>query len=141
MKSITKLMCLIVFSLPFLVHAGYTQPAPVIIDLDNNIAYGDMMTARWTKGDDTFIGCGIRHYQGGFVFGFCQAQDDDGELAYCQTQDAVLLESMKSMADNSFITYSWNDDGECTRIGFSNQSFYINKDNPSFANKNKNKNP
>jgi hypothetical protein len=31
------------------------------------------------------------------------------------------------------VTFSWNDQGECTRIGFSTQSFYL----PEFAKKQK----
>lgn len=142
--KINKLLVVIgLCTLPTVAMAGYTQSAPVDVNLEDKFAGGDMLTARWTKGDETFIGCGIRHIDTGsdtFKFGFCQATDEDGEMAFCNTTNAGLLESMHATADGSYVTFSWNDDGECTRIGFSTQSFYLNKDNPSFVNKNKNEN-
>ena len=43
----------------------------------------------------------------------------------------ALLDGIQSIADNSFITFSWTDDGTgaltCTRIGSSTQSFYLPK--------------
>jgi len=45
--------------------------------------------------------------------------------AFCSTFDPDLLDAMKSVSDFSFITFSWNVAGECTRIGFSTQSFYL----------------
>ena len=49
---------------------------------------------------------------------------------YFDSKDA-LLDGIQSIADNSFITFSWTDDGTgaltCTRIGSSTQSFYLPK--------------
>lgn len=117
------------------VYAGFTQPAPVVVDLDNGFAQGDQVTARATKNDVDFIGCGIRVFDDGifptFDFGFCQAQDSDEVQVTCFTQNANLLEAMHATSDYAFITFSWVDDGfggfECTRIGFSTQSFYLPK--------------
>ena len=36
-----------------------------------------------------------------------------------------LLDAIKATADFSFVTFSWNEAGQCIRIGFSTQSFYI----------------
>lgn len=88
-----------------------------------------MVTARFSDNYGEFIGCGVRVFEDGassaFEFGFCQAEDADGERGFCNTQNAALLQAMKSTSDFSFTTFSWNADGECTRIGFSTQSFYI----------------
>ncbi len=121
--------------------AGLTQPAPVDVDLDNMIAIGDQYTARITKDDTQFIGCGSRTFDDGmgnsFVFGFCQAEDADGDNVTCFTQNPVLIEAMRSTSDFAFITFNWRDDGfggaECIRVGHSTQSFYL----PNFKTKDK----
>lgn len=119
-----------------LVYAGFTQPfsVEVIIQPDlSGIANGDMATARFADNDVELIGCGIRTFSDGaggvFEFGFCQAVMDDGTeeglRGFCSTQNSGLLDTMKATGDYSFVTFSWNEFGECTRIGFSTQSFYI----------------
>lgn len=109
--------------------AGFIQPQSVLIDEANGFAQGDQWTARSSDNDVEFIGCGIRVFAGGFQFGFCQARDADGNSVTCNTTDADLLEAMQSGNDLSFITFSFaeNEDGgiDCTRIGFSTQSFYL----------------
>lgn len=110
---------------------GMVQPFPVDVDLTNRIASGDMVTARYSANDNEFIGCGIRIIQDGvggtFSFGFCQAEDRDGERAFCNSQDAALLDAISSSGDYGFISFSYDESDICTRIGFSNQSFYLPK--------------
>lgn len=116
-------------------YAGFTQPAPVMVDMVNMTAQGDMITARNDKDDDVFIGCGMRLVEGAsgdvFELGFCQAEDDEGDNVTCFTQNRDLLEALRAQNDSSFITFRWSDDGTgnltCTRIGFSTQSFYLEK--------------
>lgn len=112
--------------------AGYVQPFPVDVDLASQIASGDQVTARYSDNKIEHIGCGIRKISDGaggvFSFGFCQAEDRDGEEAFCNTDDAALLDAISSSGDFGFITFSWDEKTEtCTRIGFSNQSFYLPK--------------
>ena len=121
--------------------AGLVQPAPVTVDLINMIALGDQATARTSKNDVEFIGCGIRVFDDGvnpFSFGFCQAGDSEEVQITCFTQNANLLDTLKTGSDFSFVTFSWQDGGfggtECTRIGFSTQSFYL----PNFTTKGSN---
>jgi len=118
-----------------LAMAGLHQPAPIMIDLDNGIASGDMLTAANSVNSDEFIGCGTRSFDDGmggtFRFGFCQAQLNGGESITCFTQSDALLDEMRASNDFSFVTFSWVDDGAgdftCTRVGFSTQSFYLDK--------------
>ncbi len=110
--------------------AGATQSVPVDVDLDARFAFGDMVTARTGKGKDVFIGCGTRvNADPMFTFGFCQARDVEGDLINCFTQNPVLLDAMAATSAYAFITFAWQDDGdggaECTRVGFSTQSFYL----------------
>ena len=112
-------------------YAGLHQPAALVIDLDNQFAQGDMLTAANSVNSDEFIGCGIRSWDG-YRYGFCQAGDDDGTTVACFTESDTLMDAIQGIADHSFITFSWGDVGlfdefTCTRVGFSTQSFYIVK--------------
>jgi len=124
-----------------IVSAGGVQPAVVTVDLDNMFAQGDQWTARIAKDDVSFIGCGTRVFDDGvnaFSFGFCQATDSADVGINCFTQNPVLVDAMSATSAYAFITFSWQDDGfggaECTRVGFSTQSFYL----PNFTTKGKN---
>ena len=79
--------------------AGLVQPAPVDVDLVNMFAQGDQHTARTSAGDTEFIGCGTRSFDDGmgntFRFGFCQAEDADGDNITCFTQSDALLDEMR----------------------------------------------
>lgn len=116
--------------------AGETQPAEVTVDLDNFFAAGDMVTARTDANDEVFIGCGTRNTSDGagglFSWAFCQAVDAEGDRVTCFAFDSPLVDTIKAINDTSFITFSWTDDGagnlECTRMGFSTQSFYLGKE-------------
>jgi len=112
--------------------AGLSQPATVTVDLDNMFAQGDQWTARSADNDVEFIGCGVRVLDDGinaFAFGFCQAGDSDDVQITCFTENPNLLNTLGANSDLAFITFNWRDDGfggaECTRIGFSTQSFYL----------------
>ncbi|MCA8889974.1 MAG: hypothetical protein R3C40_03715 [Parvularculaceae bacterium] len=106
-------------------YGGYVQPYPVEVDLTNMIASGDTVTARYADNKTEMIGCGARRYQGGTAWAFCQARTAKGEQILCTTFDQYLVDTVASSADFGFITFSWNKSDECTRIGFSNQSFYL----------------
>jgi hypothetical protein len=129
------LLTMIVALFSSAVLAGLHQPAPITIDLDNRIASGDMLTAANSVNSDEFIGCGTRSFDDGlgnaFRFGFCQVQEKGGESITCFTESEALLDEMRASNDFSFVTFSWTDDGAgnltCTRVGFSTQSFYLDK--------------
>lgn len=110
-------------------HAGLAQPAPVMLDLVNRSATGDMVTARFSANAFEFIGCGVRAVllsDGSvFRFGFCQAGIAEDVTFTCFTENPALVDRMTDGNDFSFITFGWNADGECTRVGFSTQSFYV----------------
>jgi len=111
-------------------YAGLVQPAPVVVDLDNRVALGDQFTARTAMNETVFIGCGSRTIDDGvnpFRFGFCQARDSEGDFIFCSTQNADLLDEMRALTAYAFITFSWNENDECIRVGSSTQSFYLPK--------------
>lgn len=112
-------------------YAGFTQPFDVDVDNAAMIANGDQVSARYAASPRSHIGCGVRKLllsDGSiFTFGFCQAEDAAGDAILCQTENAGLLDAIASSGEYGFITFSWNAANECTRIGFSNQSFYLPK--------------
>ena len=112
--------------------AGLVQPAPVEVTLFGNgggIATGDMVTARFSKNEVEFIGCGVRRIytvDGSAVsFGFCNAMTANQVNGSCSTEDPFLIESLASISAYSFITFTWNAAGSCTAVGNSTQSVYI----------------
>lgn len=107
--------------------AGLYQPVPVQIDFTNRTASGDMLTARDSVNPNEFIGCGVRYSSAGLVYAFCQAGigPDEGQYFTCYTFNPALVDAIKSIGDFSYITFRWNEDGECTYIGNSTQSFYV----------------
>jgi len=107
--------------------AGYIQPQPVQIDNNARTAFGDMVSARYSDDPQELIGCGIRQIEVGvdvFVFGFCSAAVSEASIT-CLTVNPDLIRAIDSISDYSFITFSWNAEDECTRIGVSTQSFYL----------------
>jgi hypothetical protein len=114
-------------------NAGRIEVVPVDVNLEAGAALGSQTTAKTSANDNEFIGCGTRRTSLGngafFDFGFCQAGDAAGNQAICFTFDLALIEAMRSQNSYSFITFGWQDDGaggfECTRVGFSTQSFYL----------------
>lgn len=115
--------------------AGLTQPSPVAVFLEERVAEGDMLTAATDKAANVFIGCGTRNFDDGsgsvYTFGFCQAEDAEGEYIVCVTENPELVQAVRAISDFSFIQFTWEDDGSggatCTSIGISTQSFYIGK--------------
>ncbi|MEZ5894318.1 MAG: hypothetical protein R3C58_14390 [Parvularculaceae bacterium] len=108
--------------------AGLVAPQPVDVDLTNRLAAGDMLSARYADNKVEYIGCGVRKRvtaSGIVANGFCQAQDAKEEQFTCFTTNIDLLDVIEASGDYSYIVFTWNEDGECTRIGFSNQSFYL----------------
>lgn len=109
--------------------AGDVQPAPVDVDLATLSASGDMLSARYADNKTEFIGCGVRKYDdgagGAIAYGFCQAEDAKGDRVICNTDNADLVDAIEASADYGYITFGWDKEMRCTRIGFSNQSFYI----------------
>ena len=130
MKARQLLIAFLITTASSIVLAGATLSVPVEIDVDARTAFGDMVTARYSDNDDELIGCGIRHIQAGptvIKFAFCQAVNGPApeNFAVCNTLDPDLVEAVHALSSFSFITFGWNEDGECTRVGSSTQSVYL----------------
>jgi len=135
-KNVLFLLALSLFSVT--IYAGFVQPAPVTIEYleGGGIAQGDMNSARFSDNEFEFIGCGIRAFDDGaggvYHWGFCQASLEEEVTVTCFVIDnPELMEGVNVLSDSSYITFSWDDDGEgnltCNRVGSSTQSFYLRK--------------
>ena len=88
-------------------------------------ASGNMLAARTADNDVELIGCGLKKFKTFSGFGFCQAADSNDNFVICTTTKPNLLEAMKATGDYSFIRFDFDKKGECIRIDFSTQSFYL----------------
>jgi hypothetical protein len=114
--------------------AGLVNDFPVAVTLNpdgSGTATGSMTTARFSKNNVEYIGCGLRRNDDGaggvFLFAFCQASTADEIVGFCETDNPALIASIGDQDDFSFIVFGWNAAGECRSIGNSTQSFYIPK--------------
>lgn len=110
--------------------AGVVNDFNVTIDLTERTAMGNMKTARFSADAEEFIDCGTRTARNPdgtiFYWSFCQAGlSTSEENAFCFTQDIELINQIRSMSTYSFVTFRWDESGECTYVGQSTQSFYI----------------
>ena len=110
-------------------YAGLTFDVPVTVDTTNSTAYGNYRTARFAADTVSFIGCGsgviVQADGTPFFYGFCQATDSTGARAFCNIRNADIANKVGGISDYSYITFNWNADGDCTRLGVSTQSVYI----------------
>lgn len=109
--------------------AGLVVNAPVVLDRGARSAFGSMTSARFSDNPFESIGCGVRNTllsDGSlFRFGFCLASVGQDDSFLCFSDNDALIEEMSEGNDYSFISFGWNEAGECTRVGFSTQSQYI----------------
>ena len=112
--------------------AGAYRPVPVTIDFGGKFASGDKYSARLSGNANAYIGCGIRSPAPGYTIAFCQANlgplADDGsapESVLCFTEDPSAIATIGAMDDFSYVSFRWDDDGNCTSVGSSTQSFYL----------------
>ena len=126
---------LAVLGLSLLTTAGFAGLSEVIqveIDLQpdgSGSAFGAMPAARFSDNDVEFIGCGTRNISvpGSplFQFAFCQAGDADGNQVFCSTTNPDLVKAVDAISDSSFLTFSFDTNAECFRIGVSTQSLHL----------------
>lgn len=135
-------MPLVMIMLSVSAYAGLHQPAAVeiVFEAGGGYAAGDMNTARFSDNEFEFIGCGTRAFDDGaggvYSWGFCQAGlEEEGGVTCFVYDNPALLEGINVISDSSYITFSWDDDGEgnltCNRVGASTQSFYLTKSGKS----------
>ena len=88
---------------------GLDSTNPVHVDLINNVARGDLRTARDDAKNNVYIGCEVSSSDDGqsapSVFGTCQAQDNKEQDVMCTTTSATLVSAIQSMHADSNLTF------------------------------------
>ncbi len=113
------------------VFAGQVIEVPVEINFEARNAFGSMKTARFSDNEFEQIGCGTRTYGAtefgpGFSWGFCQARISEEESVICFAYDKPdLIQQINGVDSYSFVTFRWDENGDCTFVGGSTQSQYI----------------
>lgn len=129
MKALTLFLALLAAFASASVFGGAATSANVVVTMNADgtaSASGDMVAARTAPNDNELIGCGIKGFKSGSPdFGFCQAADAEGNYLLCTTFKANLISMVNAIADYSFVRFDVDAKGECTRIDFSTQSFYL----------------
>jgi hypothetical protein len=109
--------------------AGLENSEPVSVDAEARTAEGDMATARYSRNDVEYIGCGVEHTDLGggdtFVLGFCEARDSSGETAVCTTFSPAMIQAIATISDTSHIRFIWNELFECVQIRVETNSQYL----------------
>lgn len=87
----------------------------------NTRGYGSKTFGR---NQSNFIGCMVSSYAGG-QYVRCQA-DVNSNYAICYSYDQKLIDTARMINGVSYISFNWNDHGECTNLLVLNDSRYYN---------------
>ena len=93
--------------------AGMKISSPVVVSSGN--ATGAMGSARNSGDAVQYIGCTISGYAGTAPSVTCFAQDLTSYGA-CSTSDANIVAAASAIADDSYISFSWDGWGACTSL-------------------------
>ena len=121
------------------VYAGEYYNADLQIELNENgsgRAMGNLQAVRSSEDTVANIGCGFRvsapsplqdeiSADDVFNYAFCRANNEEGVSIFCFTELPALIEPLKAMSAKSWIMFEFDEDGNCTKIGASNQSIYL----------------
>lgn len=81
------------------------------------IASGDLGTVRNTADTVQFIGCTVTG-----TVGVCFARNSAGVIHGCSTTDAGMINAMRAINGDSWMSFSWNPDGSCKDVMARNDS-------------------
>lgn len=93
-------------------HAGARYSFPVVINDATRVAYGALTDARGSADNRQYIGCWSNNTSGG-----CDAVNASGLTRSCSTTDPAMLAVIRSMSDESYVSFRWGTDGStCSYI-------------------------
>ena len=126
--GVTTLLCVTPIA-----QAGVSQPWDVEVNFEEGYASGDLQSARWDFHDNVFIGCNAQTHilsdDFRFDYGYCQAEDSNGDFVFCSTHDSDLVGRMSALNDTSWISFYFHgnekDGYTCTSVKSSTTSFYL----------------
>lgn len=96
--------------------AGSYMGYQVGINDTYKFAVGSIATTRNTPDTVQYIGCYHNAYTTGASYGNCYAVNNAGVSRTCYTTNANMIDTIRSIADDSYIYFQWNTDGTCSYI-------------------------
>jgi len=102
--------------------AGWRSSQEVVIWDVLSFANGDVSYASNTADTGQRIEC---ESKGGS--GYCLAEDQTGLTRQCSTSDSDLLAVIRSLKNDSYLSFSWDTNGHCTNIRVDNSSYTVPK--------------
>jgi hypothetical protein len=99
------------------VMAGNRFAPVVFIDDGSRFASGSLSGAHNTADRVQLIGCTV----GSFIT-HCVARNSAGTTRSCFTSDAALVANARAINSESILSFSWNENGQCTGVNVDNTS-------------------
>ncbi len=87
-------------------------------------AAGVVSAARNSSDAQQYIGCQVIVSSSGTANGTCYANELGGEYLVCSSSVPALIEQMRSISDNSFVSFNASSTGACTSINVHQSSRY-----------------
>src|SRR5688572_24848515 len=115
-----------------LADAGLKTPVALDVNVTERWAEGSFADTRANPTTHQTIGCGLYSYPG-YTVAYCSAYEgytpETGyQSGYCYTTDPAMVDTIKSIANDSWIRFQWNGNyGECTLIQVESSSNYAPK--------------
>ncbi|SEM78637.1 hypothetical protein SAMN05444354_12319 [Stigmatella aurantiaca] len=94
--------------------AGMKYDSPLFIDLEYRMAGGSLPAVRNSSDFYSALECTITVRTTGTV-GNCYAQTAQATYK-CETTSPQFLEAIRSISDNSFISFGWDSNNNCTML-------------------------
>ncbi|MBD2255592.1 hypothetical protein [Nostoc parmelioides] len=108
--------------IPKQVLAGYKLTPSLTISTQSRKASGALGTVRNSSNNVDYIGCGVFN-SGNSVLIKCTARNS-ATLVTCLGSGPALLPVVQSLNSDSYLSFSWDELGQCTSISVSNFSSY-----------------
>lgn len=100
--------------------AGYRVQPEVRVDPKGRNADGSLVDARGSSDSVQHIGCTTYSH----TLGLCFAKDSSDRLVSCYSVDPGTVQTMRSLDSDSYLYFSWDENGVCTTLFVVKSSMY-----------------
>ena len=104
-------------------NAGHRVVSQVNISAYYKFAYGNLGDARNSADVNQDLGCTTSAYSDGSIFVTCQANDQNGNWAFCSSSNPAMVAAAQSIGSDSYVYFSWDANYSCTAIQVENNSW------------------
>jgi hypothetical protein len=132
-RTVTAIAILASLGLAGAAHSGVKENATVVVSTAAKIAYGSFGSARNSLDSYQKLYCWVWSFDDAgtpFESGGCYARDYNLSVsAMCGTTLPGLLQAIRGLNDDAYISFAWDVNGQCTSIKNHNGSMYAPKVN------------